>query len=90
MHGFSLVVLERTLELVGDAMSQDQDPAVAESVNAIRRHLESPDTQCAASIEPVMKKLAELAHDHRQFLIAPRLEAFVREMYGSSRSHDVA
>jgi hypothetical protein len=84
MHGFSLVVLERTLELVVDAMPTDQDPAVAESINAIRRYLESPDTQSAASIEPVVKKLAELAHDHRQFLIAARLEAFVREMHGSS------
>jgi len=90
MHGFSLVVFERTLELVVDAMPPDQDPAVAESVNAIRRYLESPDTQSAASIEPVVKKLAELAHHHRQFLIAARLEAFVREMRGSSRSHDVA
>lgn len=48
MDGFSLAVLERTLELVIDAVPPDQDPAVAEGVNAIRRYLDSTDTQNAA------------------------------------------
>jgi hypothetical protein len=89
MDGFALVVLERTLELVVDAMPPDQDPAVADGVNAIRRYLESPQAQNAASIQPVVMKLAGLAHDRRQFLIAARLEAFAREMHKSTRNPDV-
>ena len=86
-----MAVLERTLELVGDTMPPEQDPAVAVAVNVIRRSMESPDLQDQADLHRGVIQLARLAHENRQFLIAARLEAFAKEMNATQRSrHDVA
>ena len=78
MDVFAIAVLERTLELVGDTMPPEHDPAVAVAVNVIRRSLESADSQDLANLHRGIKQLSRLAHENRQFLIAARLEAFVK------------
>lgn len=90
MDGFSLAVLERTLELVIDAMPPEYNPDVAEGVNVIRRYIESPVFQEDVELHRAVMHLAKCAHDNREFLIATRLEAFVREMNAGRRNHDVA
>jgi hypothetical protein len=89
MDGFSLAVLERTVELVVDTFEPEDNPSVAKAVVVIRRYIESPDNQDMASIYNVVTELSDLAHNKRQFLIATRLEAFIREL-GTARNHDVA
>lgn len=90
MDGFSLAVLERTLELVIDAMPPEYDADVAEGVNVIRRYIDSPTPQDSNQLHQAVMQLAKCAHDNREFLIAARLEAFLRDIAEDRRSHDVA
>ncbi|HLH30686.1 MAG TPA: hypothetical protein VKY31_05755 [Terriglobia bacterium] len=90
MDGFSLAVLERTLELVIDAMEPERNPEIAAEVNVIRQYIESPETEDSADLRRVVLQLAERAHTNRQFLIAARLDSFAQEMTHARRNHDVA
>jgi hypothetical protein len=90
MDVFALAVLERTLELVIDAMPPEQDPEVAVAVNVIQRSIESSEYQDRAALKRSLLQLSKIAQENRQFLIAARLEAFVRDMNDGGRAHGVA
>jgi hypothetical protein len=86
MDKFSLIILERTLELATDAMPLEQ-LRVAEYAELIGRYSDSPNSEDGKQLERVVTELADLAFQNRQFLIAARLQDFARQFregYGKS------
>ena len=90
MHGFSFVILERTLELATEAMPSENYPRVSECADIIRRYIDSPISYDENQLGPAVTELADLAHQNRQFLIATRLQDVARQLSESGRSSDVA
>jgi hypothetical protein len=78
MDRFSQVVLERTMELVIEAM-QPVDPRVADCVNTVQRYFEEP-TDNEKELQDAVKRLLEVAREKRQFLIAARLSSIVTRL----------
>ena len=90
MDRSSFVILDRTLELVTDAMPSERHPRVAECVEAIRGYIDTPAYYDGDQLAQVVTELAELTYQNRQFLIATRLQDVARQLSESGRSSDVA
>jgi hypothetical protein len=90
MDRFSLAVLERTVELVVEAMSPDSDPRVAGAVNLIQRYIEAPDDHTEKELHPAVKSLLAIARENHQFLIAARLSSIDTRLNETSGRSDVA
>jgi len=74
MDRFSLVVLERTVELVAEAMPPKNDPGVADCLNVIQRYIEGATDNEKELHDPV-KRLLDAARENHQVLIAARLSS---------------
>ena len=83
MNGFAFVILERTLELVTDAMPSEDHRRVAECTERIRGYIDSPISCNRDELGQAVTELADLAHQNRQFLIAARLQDFARQLRGN-------
>jgi hypothetical protein len=90
MDKFSLIVLERTLELATEAMPPEEDSRVTKYAELIRHYIDSPNSENGKELERVVTELADLAYQNRQFLIAARLQDFTRQFRGSYGKSDVA
>ena len=90
MDGFAFVILERTLELVTDAMPAESYPRAGECAEVIRGHIDSPISHDENELGEVVTELADLAQENRQFLISARLRDFARQLRDSRRRPDVA
>jgi len=89
MHGFSFVILERTLELATEAMPSENYPRVSECADIIRRYIDSFSYD-ENQLGQVVTELADLAHQNWHFLIAARLQDFARQLRESGKRSDVA
>jgi CHASE3 domain sensor protein len=77
MDRASIVILERTLELAAELLPQDA--RAVEYMDVIRTYLESPNTDSEARLQQAVAELLAIARQNQQFLIAARLQAFVRQ-----------
>jgi hypothetical protein len=77
MDRASIVILERTLELATELMSEDV--RVGEYLDVIRIYLESPEPDSEKQLQHAVAELLTIARQNQQFLIAIRLQAFMRQ-----------
>jgi hypothetical protein len=87
MDRFSIVILERTVELATEAMPPDQDPRVAECVRTILEYIESPNSGYDKELHHAVNALLGIARENCQFLIAARLSPIAQhlgEVFGKS------
>jgi hypothetical protein len=89
MDGFSFVILERTLDLVTDAMPSEGHRRAAECAEVIRGYIDAPVVD-EKQLGLVVSELADLAHENGRFLIATRLRDFARQLRDNGRRLDAA
>ena len=80
MDRFSVAVLERTIELVAEAMPPDGDPSVADAVKVIQQYIEAPDRDDETDLRQAVNRLLEIVRQNHQFLIATRLSSIARRL----------
>jgi hypothetical protein len=90
MDRFSIVILERTVELATEAMPPDQDPRVAECVSVIRQYIESPNSDYDKKLHYAVTALLGIARENCQFLIAARLSPIASQLGETFGKSDVA
>jgi hypothetical protein len=90
MDRFSIVILERTLELATEAMPPEQDSRVAECVSAIQQYLESPNPEYDRDLHDAVTTLLGIARENSQFLIAARLSPIAQQLSEAFGKSDVA
>ena len=89
MDGFSFVILERTLDLVTDAMPSEEHRRAAECAEVIRGYIDAPVVD-ESQLALVVSELADLARENGRFLIATRLRDFARQLRDNGRRLDAA
>ena len=77
MDRASIVILERTLELAGELLPQDD--RVVECMDVIRSYLESPNIDSETRLQQAVAGLLAIARQNQQFLIAARLQALLQK-----------
>ena len=90
MDRFSLVILERTVELATEVMPADKDPRIAASVSVIRQYIASPDSEYGKELYYAVNALLGIARENRQFLIVARLSPIAGQLGETLGKSDVA
>jgi hypothetical protein len=89
MDAFSIVILERSVELAVEAMPPEQGPRVAECASTIRHYIESPNSAYDKELYRAVADLLRIARENRCFSIAARLSSIARQLAQTS-VNDVA
>lgn len=90
MDGFSLEILQRTVDLALDAIPPDETPNIIGCVITIRDYVKSPDAIDERELLSAILELLEIARSKSQFLIAARLSPIARQLRGRYGKLDVA
>jgi hypothetical protein len=90
MDAFSVVILERSVELAIEAMPPDQAPRVAECASTIRQYIESPNSEYDKELYYAVADLLRIARENRCFSIAARLSPIAQQLAETFVRNDVA
>jgi len=83
--GFSMIILEDTLELVTKVTASDRSASVADCVAAIRGYAEliasdPTNIEYAQKLRHALTNLFEIAHKNQHFILATRLESIAHQL----------
>jgi hypothetical protein len=93
MDGFSMIILEDTLELATKVTTSDRSAGVADCVAAIRGYAEliasDPNNiEYAQKLRHALTDLFEIAHRNQHFILATRLEGIAHQLDVEATGND--
>jgi hypothetical protein len=93
MDGFSMIILEDTLELATKVTTSERSNAVSECVAAIRHYAEliasdPTNLEYAEKLRQALTELFEIAHQNHHFILAARLEGIAHQLHPKTTNPD--
>jgi hypothetical protein len=90
MDRFSVIVLERTADLMNELMEAQCHPGIAHCLKIVRQYIEEPASVDDAQLRDAVIRLLDFAREQHDVLIAARLASIVTHLSGNGGRSDAA